>query len=322
MKILKKIALIGLLFFPLIGSANQKTMIRLGVLAYGTVNWELNTLKQQGLLETEQYKLKIIPMASPQAGKVALLSGSVDMIVADWVWVSRQRSVGNDYSFYPYSNTTGALVVKNDSPVKQLSDLKKKKLAVAGGELDKNYLLLAAVMQKQGLTDVLNSLQKVYGAPPLLAHQLQQGRADALLTYWHYAARLESEGYRVLLTGSDLLQQLAVRQQVPSIGYVFNATWANQHKASVLAFLDKSKQMKNSLCSDDKTWQGIQTLTHAKTTQEDALLRQRYCAGRIDSWGKAEWLAAETIYQALKKASDNRLTGTVKTIFPGTFWGN
>jgi len=322
MKILKEIVLIGLLFFPLIGAANTKTMIRLGVLAYGTVNWELNTLKQQSLLETDQYQLKIIPMASPQAGKVALLSGSVDMIVADWVWVSRQRSVGNDYSFYPYSNTTGALVVKKDSPVKQLSDLKDKKLAVAGGELDKNYLLLAAVMQKQGLANALKSLQKIYGAPPLLTHQLQQGRVDALLTYWHYAARLESEGYRVLLTGGDLLQQLSVQQKVPSIGYVFNATWANQHKASVLAFLDESKQMKDILCSDDAVWQGIEALTHAKTTQEDALLRQRYCAGRIASWGKEEWLAAETIYQALKKASDNRLTGTAKTIFPGTFWGN
>jgi len=230
--------------------------------------------------------------------------------------------VGNDYSFYPYSNTTGALVVKKESSVKQLSDLKGKKLAVAGGELDKNYLLLAAVMQQQGLADTLNGLQKIYGAPPLLTHQLQQGRADALLTYWHYAARLEAEGYRVLLTGGDLLQQLSVQQKVPSIGYVFNATWASEHKASVLAFLEKSKQMKDTLCNSDAAWQGVKTLTHAKTTQEDTLLRQRYCAGRIISWGKDEWLAAETIYQALKKASDNRLTGTAKTIFPGTFWGN
>jgi NitT/TauT family transport system substrate-binding protein len=42
------------------------------------------------------------------------------VIVADWIWVSRMRSLGRDYTFYPYSNATGALVVASDSPIKQL----------------------------------------------------------------------------------------------------------------------------------------------------------------------------------------------------------
>ena len=316
----KKIALIYFLFLPVLSFASEKTQIRLGVLAYGTVNWELNALEQQGLLETEKYQLKITRMANPQAGKVALLSGSVDMIVADWVWVSRQRSTGKDYTFYPYSNTIGALVLAKNSQIKSLQDLAGKKLAIAGGELDKNSLLLGAVMQKQGLTGVLNSTEKIYGAPALLAHQLKQERVDALLTYWHYAARLEAAGYPVLMTGADLLQQLEVKEKVPSIGYVFSGAWAKQHKEAVLKFLEYTQQMKNKLCTNDNTWQGLQKLTRAATEQESRLLRQRYCAGRVTSWGEKEQTAAELVYQNLKKMSQQRLTGNAEQIEQGTFW--
>ncbi|MDC9729751.1 MAG: ABC transporter substrate-binding protein [Methyloprofundus sp.] len=320
MTLIKKIALICCLCFSAISFASEKTLIRLGVLAYGTVNWELTALKQQGLLETEQYQLEIIPMTNPQAGKIALLSGSVDMIVADWIWVSRQRSLGKGYTFYPYSNTTGALVLAKNSPIKNLKALANKKLAIAGGALDKNSLLLGAVMQKQGWSESLNSVQKVYGAPSLLAHQLKQGRVDALLTYWHYAARLEAQGYSVFMTGADLLQQLAIQEKVPSIGYVFIDTWAKQHKQAINAFLAKTRQMKNRLCENDDAWQGIQALTHAETEQASQVLRQRYCAGRITAWGKKEQAAAADVYQYLRAMSNQRLTGKAETIEQGTFW--
>jgi NitT/TauT family transport system substrate-binding protein len=320
MTLAKRSALIFLLFLPIISLANEKTLIRLGVLAYGTVNWELTALKQQGLLETEQYQLKIIPMANPQAGKIALLSASVDMIVADWVWVSRQRFLGRDYTFYPYSNTTGALVLAKNSQIHSLKDLADKKLAIAGGELDKNNLLLGAVMQKLELSYAYKNIEKFYGAPALLAYQLEQGRVDALLTYWHYAARLEAEGYSILMTGADLVQQLGIQEKVPSIGYVFGGAWAGQHKEAVLTFLDNSQQMKNKLCASNEAWQGVQELTHAKTRQASELLRQRYCAGRVVSWGEKEKQAANFIYLYFKKMSKQRLTGKAKVITTGTFW--
>jgi len=300
--------------------ASEKTLIRLGVLAFGTVNWELTAMQQAQLMETEEYRLQVTRMANPQAGKIALLSGAVDMIVADWIWVSRQRALGKDYTFYPYSNTTGALVVAKDSLISQLADLKNKKLAVAGGELDKNSLLLQALMQKQDLADVFASMEKVYGAPPLLSQQITHKRVDALLTYWHYAARMEAEGYKVLMTGNDILQGLGIQEKVPSIGYVFDRTWANNHKPAIQAFLQQTKQTKNALCADDVVWQGIQSLVRAKTQQVSQLLRQRYCEGRVLSWGTKEQQAAADIYQYLKNVSAARLTGKSETIQAGTFW--
>ncbi|NYT47068.1 MAG: ABC transporter substrate-binding protein [Candidatus Methanofishera endochildressiae] len=117
--------------------------------------------------------------------------------VADLV-ISRMRSPVGISAARPYSNATGALVVAADSPIKQLQDLQGRKLAIAGGELDKNSLLLQALMQKQGQADIFASMEKVYGAPPLLSQQMQKQRVDALLTYWHYAARMQAEGWQRL----------------------------------------------------------------------------------------------------------------------------
>ena len=316
----KKIIFICALLSSQPGFAGEKTLIRLGVLAFGTVNWELTAMQQAGMMATEHYRLQVIKMANPQAGKIALQSGAVDMIVADWIWVSRMRALGKNYTFYPYSNTTGALVVAANSSIQQLQDLKNKKLAIAGGELDKNSLLLQALMQKQGQTEIYASIEKIYGAPPLLSQQMQQKRVDALLTYWHYAARMQAEGYRVLMTGTDILQGLGMQSSVPSIGYVFDRIWADSNKDALQSFLENTRQTKDVLCANDKAWQGIKSLTRAKTEQLNQLLRQRYCAGRVQSWGEKEQQAAADIYQYLQDLSAKRLTGDAEDIQEGTFW--
>ncbi|MCK5924677.1 MAG: ABC transporter substrate-binding protein, partial [Methylococcales bacterium] len=122
MKIKIFVFIFGILYFTNIFSA-EKVQIRLGVLVFGTVNWELNALKNEALLETAKFTLSIQKLANPQAGKIALQSGSVDMIVSDWIWVSKLRTQGEDFTFFPYSTTAGALMVPDQSPLKTIQDL-------------------------------------------------------------------------------------------------------------------------------------------------------------------------------------------------------
>ena len=175
--------------------AAELSTIRLGVMASGTLAWELAAIKNENLLQSTDFSLENINLANQQAGKVALQSGNVDMIISDWIWVSSMRAEGVEYSFYPYSNTSGGLLAPADSDIKTLKDLNAKKLGIAGGELDKNWLLLQALGLKQGI-DLNHSVEKVYAAPPLLNQQLYEKRIDALLTYWQFAAKLEAQGYR------------------------------------------------------------------------------------------------------------------------------
>lgn len=308
------------ILFSTFGFSTEKTLIRLAVLEFGTVNWELTTLKNQSIIENTDFKLEIHPVANPQAGKIALQSGAVDMIVSDWIWVSRLRSTGSDFTFYPYSTTSGALVVPKNSPIKTLEDLQGKRLGIAGGELDKNWLLLQALALQQNQLNLNSSVEKVFGSPPLLNQQLLRGRVDAIINYWHFAARLKAQGYQQLISGKEILQQLGIKGQVPTLGYVFNRRWSNQNKKIVNQFLKATQQAKNRLCESDITWKKIVHLTKTKDQTTQNLLRQRYCEGRVKQWGNSEQQAAATLYTILRKLSHNKLTGNAETLQANTFW--
>lgn len=296
--------------------AAEKTVIRIGVQAAGTVDWELAALQDNA---SADFQLQIQHVANSEAGKIALQSGAVDMIVSDWIWVSRMRASGSDFTFYPYSNTSGALVVAKDSPIHSLKDLKGKRLGIAGGELDKNWLLLQALAQQEQL-DLNASVEKVFGAPPLITEQIKQNRVDAALTYWHFAARLEAQGYRQIIDGKGILKGLGIQEDVPSIGYVFKQSWANEHKQAVNSFFNASRQAKNRLCTSDADWQKVIPLTQENDAPTLAKLRQRYCEGGVEHWGQPEQQAAGRIYAMLRKLSNNQLTGQSENLQPGTFW--
>lgn len=307
------------LLFAFDSTAADKTTLRIGIQASGTVDWELAALQDDPNASAADFQLSIQRLANAEAGKIALQSGAVDMIVSDWIWVSKLRSSGADFTFYPYSTTSGALMVQDTSPIRTVKDLKGKRLGIAGGELDKNWLLLQALAQKEQL-DLNAATDQVFGAPPLINEQLKQNRIDAALNYWHFAAQLEALGYRQIIDGKGLMKALGVDEEVPSLGYVFNRNWALQHKKAVNDFFKASREAKNRLCSSDNAWRKIIPLTKVDDSATQTKLRQRYCEGRVGQWGKEQQQAAERIYALLRTLSNNKLTGQSEHLQAGTFW--
>ncbi len=307
------------LFISAICQAEEKLPIRLAVLAYGTVNWELYTIDQHKLADELNFDLIITPVANPQAAKIALKSGAVDMIVSDWIWVSKLRADGSDLSFFPYSTSSGALVIPGDSQIKSIVELTGTSLGIAGGELDKNWLFLQALANKKFDIELNEQLEKVFAAPPFLSKQLELQRVDSIMTYWHYAAKLEAKGFKTLLTGQQILGALGIETPLPSIGYVFNRNWAEKNRSAVSSFFKTTAQAKKLLCDSDTAWKNIENLTKADT-QAQTILRQRYCDGRIRSWGKKEVDSAQQVFQLLHQLSQNRLTGKSDTLTENTFW--
>ncbi|MEO0913744.1 MAG: ABC transporter substrate-binding protein, partial [Pseudomonadota bacterium] len=116
--------------------------LRAAVLKFGTVNWELDTIKHHGLDEAAGFTLEVQGMAGGSAAKVAFQGGEADVIVSDWLWVARQRAAGKDYVFIPYSKAVGGVMVPQDSPAQGLEDLAGGKVGIAGGPLDKSWLIL------------------------------------------------------------------------------------------------------------------------------------------------------------------------------------
>ncbi len=295
------------------------TVLRVGVLSFGTVNWELEALRAGGPDREDGLDLRVVGFAGKRATSVALQGGAVDAIVTDWLWVSRQRAAGRNFTFIPYSVALGALLVPPGSTIRTLADLPGRKLAIAGGPLDKNWVLLRAGAKKRHGVELDESVAKVFGAPPLLSEQLRTGAVDAVLTFWHFAARLEAAGMRRVLDVEDLTAELGITAKVPQIGYVFRGQWLTEHPQGLRKFARAVQETKKKLLESDADWQRIRPLMKAKNDAEFAALVRGFRAGVPMRWGAAEREAAARLYALLASSGGEKLVGPGSSIAPGTF---
>ena len=293
--------------------------IRVGVLKFGTVNWELKSMQHHGLDTANGFNLEIVPFAGGDATRIALLGGEVDVIVSDWLWVSGQRTAGRALTFVPYSSSVGAIMVAQDSSIKSLADLQGKNLGVAGGPLDKSWLLLQGMSQQENGVDLAAENDIAFGAPPLLAEKARDGELDAVLNYWHFNARLEAEGFRRLISAEDAANALGSSGPVAAIGYVFDEQWAVENPAA--AFVKASRETKQLLRESDEEWQRLADNGDIKDgPQALIVLRDRFREGIPTRNHDEEVKDAGVIFDVLSKLGGKKLVGDADTMAEGTYW--
>jgi NitT/TauT family transport system substrate-binding protein len=293
--------------------------VRIGVLQFGTVNWEMDVIKHHGLDREAGFTLEVVPFGNNDAADVALLGGAVDGIVEDWLFVSRQRSEGEPLVFVPYSSSVGSLMVRSDSGIASLADLAGKKIGVAGGAIDKSWLILQGYARQEGI-DLAAAAEPVYGAPPLLTEKFRQGELPAILNYWHFAARLEAEGAIELTSVAEAQAGLGVPADTVQLGYVFKESWAAANPELLQAFAGASRSAKRVMRDSDPEWERLRPLTRAENDAVLAALRDRYREGIPERWGEPERAAAAKLYAVLAELGGERLVGSSKELAPGTFW--
>ena len=320
--------LIAFLILALVGStaayAEDLNTIEVGVLKFGTVSWVLDTIEANGLDKAEGIELDVTPLASTQATTVGLQSGSMDVVATDWLWVSRERTSGADFTFAPFSTALGAIMVPPDSPIKTLADLKGKTLGVAGGPLDKSWLLIVAYALRTANIDLRTDTTQEYGAPPLLAERAKQGQIDAVLNFWPYAARLEAIGFTQLIGLEEVVRELGAKGEVAMVGYVFNEVWAKKNPKAIQGFLNAAAKANELLATSDAEWDRLRPLMGTNDpTFNDATfeaLRRRYREGIPERPIAAEEADAKVLYQFLRELGGTKLVGSGTELAPGTFW--
>lgn len=301
-------------------AAEQLPRVKVGVLKFGTVNWELDVIKTRGLDKAEGIELEIVGLGSKNATAVALQGGAVDLIVTDWIWVSRMRAEGMDYTFVPHSLATGGLMVRPDAGIETIADLKGRKLGIAGGPVDKSWLLLRAYAQKKLGEDLAAIVEPTFGAPPLLNELILKGDLPAGLNFWHYGARLKAAGMKELVSVGDMLPELGVETTPPLLGWVFSEKWAGANSEAVLGFLRASLAAKEALARDDAEWQRLRKRMKAKDDATFEALRAGYRAGIPTSFTAKDIAAAEKLFETLAALGGEKLVGKSKSLAAGTFW--
>ncbi len=300
--------------------AAEAATVRVGILQYGTVGWELEVMRRFGFAEREGIRIEITPLALKDAANVAIQGGAVDLIANDWIWVSRQRSEGRDFVFVPYSQAVGSIMVRPDADVSVFADLRGKRLGVAGGALDKSWLLLRAYARRTEGEDAAGFVKPDFAAPPLLNELMLRGELPAVLNFWHYGARLEAVGMVELIDMKQILAGIGEAGELPLVGWVFTESWANANRAALDGFLRASAAAKQLMLESDEVWVQLRPMMKVDDDETFHALRDGFRAGIPRTPPDVAERVAARIFGLLAEEGGSALVGNARTLAPGTFW--
>ena len=298
--------------------ASAADVLRLALQKTGTANWEIAVIRAFGLDRAANLSLDVTELAAPEAGKIAIQGGSADIVVSDWLWVSRARAQGAKLAFYPYSTGVGAVMTR-DPAIRRVQDLAGRKIGVAGGPMDKSWLMLRAWALQNGI-DLEKASTIIYGAPPLIAEKALEGEIDAALEYWNFAVDLEGKGFVRAIDVAEAERALGATGDVVVTGYVFNEDFAAKNADALARFLGAARKAKNLLATDDRAWAAATQRLPGRDAATLAIYRRRFAEATPKRPIAAEAADAATIYAALAGIGGEKLVGPGKTLDPGVFY--
>jgi NitT/TauT family transport system substrate-binding protein len=299
--------------------------VRIGLLSFGTVNWAADTIKNRAFDIRNGIELVVQGYGGNDATSIALQGGEVDVIITDAFWVSKQRAQGNDFTWVPYSNTVGGVIVRNDSGINTVEDLIGKNFGIAGGPVDKSWLLLQAWTLDQLGMNIRDAVGEVkFGSPFLVNSMISKGEVDAVMSFWNWNARLlnDTENYHQLIGTGEILGVLGVDGTVPLLGWTFSEEWAKANPEAIQGFLRASQDATGLLASNDQFWTTLKG--RMKVTDNPDLFetyRTQYRAGIVSSFNEADKVRARSAFAILSKLGGEALMGPNPELEAGTFWG-
>lgn len=284
----------------------------------GTVNWELDTIEHHGLDAAEGFDLRVRPVAGSSAGQIAFEAGEVDAIVSDWLWVARQRAAGRDYVFIPYSKAVGGVMVPEASEAETLADLAGGAIGVAGGPLDKSWLILRAYASAEHGMDLVAETTQSFGAPPLIYKTAVDGGLDGAVNYWHWQAKMEAEGMRELVSVETAARALGLDPETPLLGYVLRGETLRESPELAEGLAAASREAKRLLAEDDAAWERLRPLMNADSEAQFEALVAGFRAG-IPAEGPVDEEAAGRMLALMAELGGSDLVGDLRELPEGVF---
>ncbi len=311
--------LLALLLLLATAPLRAEEVLRVAVMKAGTVAWELDTLSHYGLDEAEGLRLELLELASGGATKVAFQGDQADVMVADWVWVARQRAAGRDFVFIPYSKAVGGLLVPGDSLIANLVDLAGSTIGIAGGPIDKSWLILQAYAARILGFDIASGTDQVFGAPPLIYQKTVQGEIEGSINYWHFTVRLKAKGFRSLVSVAEAAEALGLDPDLPLIGYVVKGSLLREKPDLVAGLAAATVAAKRRLERDEAAWERLRPRMNAKSDSEFEALRAGFIEG-IPPAGPVDRLAAAKFLDLLIEQGGETLVGEMRSLPDGLFY--
>lgn len=212
----------------------------------------------------------------------------------------------------------GGVVVPKDSTAETLADLAGGKVGIAGGPLDKSWLILRAYAQQEYGFDLKGETEQVYGAPPLIFKNGLSGDLNGAINFWHFLAKMKASGMKELISVETAGQALGLDTNTPLLGYYMKESFLAKNPGIAQAFFEASRAAKDKLASDDAAWHAIRPRMNAKTDAQFDQLKEDWIKG-IPARGPVDVDAADRMLALMAELGGAELVGDATKTPSGLF---
>ena len=159
-----------------------------------------------------------------------------------------------------------------------------------------------------------------FSAPRRLSPtEFKNGRLDAVLNFWTYAARLEAGGARDLLTMADVIKALGIIPTPPLVGFIWSNKLVHDNRIPVDLLLGAVSDANAVLAKSDAAWERLRPLIKPASDAELVAIRNYYRSGIPGPWGAEETAAAKKLTNLLIELGDTELVGDGTRFDQGLF---
>jgi NitT/TauT family transport system substrate-binding protein len=201
------------------------------------------------------FEMVIVPVGTSQSALTALQAEGADVIVADFMFLSRAMHAGvKTIGIGPILKWADHMVVPTNSPIKNLCDLKGKKVGTVLKSAS-YWLVIRAAALRQCNFDLEKDATIQEGGVALLRGLIENGQLDATFTFNNVTPAMTVTGkFRVLAQMSELIGQIGLPPDAPFLLFGAQTDYAAAHPKNLRAFMAAYREAVQILAVDDEAW--------------------------------------------------------------------
>lgn len=230
-------------------------------------------------------KVVATEVSGPPAAYTRMKAGEADISFGGWESIAVFRSQNIDwFNAFPLVTLYNDIMVKKDSPIKDIADLKGKKIGFYGGPSGTSTLLTRALIAKDWGFDIDKESKVFYQAAPLLMGMLDKGELDAVLMLDPlYAKNMVTGNYRSIGNISDLYMQKEGKRPL-LVNVNVSGKFAKSNPEALKNFITALKESEQVLRDDLSVWTTLAKNAGIEDPKAVDLLRQRVVPSYVADW--------------------------------------